>query len=235
MRFFTVKKSTLVIVFLCVLLSLFVTTVCLTARETSSPKAHYTVVIDAGHGGIDGGCVGKETGVFESDLNLTYAKILQECLNNMGISTLLTRTDSNGLYEDGVSNRKKSDMKKRKEIIEDASPVLVVSIHMNSYTLSSSRGAQAFYKKGNEEGEKLCSDIQDELHSQLDFANPQEKVGDYYIVNCTDIPSVLVECGFLSNIEEEALLVSRDYQEKVCYAITCGIVKYLNETNNVTI
>ncbi len=228
MRFFTVKKSTLVIVFLCVLLSLFVTTVCLTARETSSPKAHYTVVIDAGHGGIDGGCVGKRTGIYESDLNLEYAKILASHLENMGISSVLTRTDSNGLYEEGVSNRKKSDMKKRKEIIENASPMLVISIHMNSYTRDSSRGAQAFYKKGNEEGGKLCSDIQDELHSMLDYASSQEKVGDYYIVNCTDIPSVLIECGFLSNREEEALLMSKDYKEKVCYAITCGIIKYLN-------
>lgn len=228
MRFLTIKRSTLFIILMCVILILSLSAVFFATKETSSPKGSFIVVIDAGHGGIDGGCVGKATGVYESDLNLEYAKILASQLKNMGISSVLTRTDSNGLYEEGVSNRKKSDMKKRKEIIENASPMLVVSIHMNSYTRDSSRGAQAFYKKGNEEGGKLCSDIQDELHSMLDYASSQEKVGDYYIVNCTDIPSVLIECGFLSNREEEALLMSKDYKEKVCYAITCGIIKYLN-------
>lgn len=228
MRFLTIKRSTLFIILMCVILILSLSAVFFATKETSSPKGSFTVVIDAGHGGIDGGCVGKMTGVYESDLNLEYAKILACHLENMGISSVLTRRDSNGLYEEGVSNRKKSDMKKRKEIIENASPMLVVSIHMNSYTRDSSRGAQAFYKKGNEEGGKLCSDIQDELHSMLDYASSQEKVGDYYIVNCTDIPSVLIECGFLSNREEEALLMSKDYKEKVCYAITCGIIKYLN-------
>lgn len=228
MRFLTIKRSTLFIILMCVILILSLSAVFFATKETSSPKGSFTVVIDAGHGGIDGGCVGKTTGVYESDLNLEYAKILASQLENMGISSVLTRRDSNGLYEEGVSNRKKSDMKKRKEIIENASPMLVVSIHMNSYTRDSSRGAQAFYKKGNEEGGKLCSDIQDELHSMLDYASSQEKVGDYYIVNCTDIPSVLIECGFLSNREEEALLMSKDYKEKVCYAITCGIIKYLN-------
>ena len=228
MRFLTIKRSTLFIILMCVILILSLSAVFFATKETSSPKGSFTVVIDAGHGGIDGGCVGKTTGVYESDLNLEYAKILACHLENMGISSVLTRRDSNGLYEEGVSNRKKSDMKKRKEIIENAMPMLVVSIHMNSYTRDSSRGAQAFYKKGNEEGGKLCSDIQDELHSMLDYASSQEKVGDYYIVNCTDIPSVLIECGFLSNREEEALLMSKDYKEKVCYAITCGIIKYLN-------
>ena len=228
MRFLTIKRSTLFIILMCVILILSLSAVFFATKETSSPKGSFIVVIDAGHGGIDGGCVGKTTGIYESDLNLEYAKILASHLENMGISSVLTRTDSNGLSEEGVSNRKKSDMKKRKEIIENASPMLVVSIHMNSYTRDSSRGAQAFYKKGNEEGGKLCSDIQDELHSMLDYASSQEKVGDYYIVNCTDIPSVLIECGFLSNREEEALLMSKDYKEKVCYAITCGIIKYLN-------
>ena len=214
---------------MCVILILSLSAVFFATKETSSPKGSFIVVIDAGHGGIDGGCVGKTTGVYESDLNLEYAKILASHLENMGISSVLTRTDSNGLYEEGVSNRKKSDMKKRKEIIENASPMLVISIHMNSYTLRSSHGAQTFYKNGSEAGKTLAGDIQSQLKSNLGYVRGEAQVGDYYIVNCTDIPSVLVECGFLSNKNEERLLIDKDYQDKVCYAIMCGIVKYLNE------
>lgn len=193
------------------------------------PNSKYLVLIDPGHGGIDGGCVGIETGVYESELNLTYSRNLASQLMNMGISAKLTRTDENGLYDESAKNLKKSDMKKRKEIIEQEVPTLVVSIHMNSYTLRSSRGAQTFYKNGNEEGKTLAMDIQSQLKSNLGYVRGEAQVGDYYIVNCTEIPSVLVECGFLSNQNEERLLIDKDYQDKVCYAIMCGIVKYLNE------
>lgn len=198
----------------------------------SVPNSKYTVVVDAGHGGIDGGCVGNTTGVYESDLNLLYAYNLAEQLQNINISVSLTRTDSSGLYETGVSNLKKSDMKKRKEIIENASPDLVVSLHMNSFPLRTCCGAQTFYKKGNESGEILATFVQTQMFNMLENAKKTAKEGDYYIVTCTDIPSVLVECGFLSNKEEELLLQSKSYQDKVCYAIVCGVVEYLNEANS---
>lgn len=192
------------------------------------PKGECVVVIDAGHGGIDGGCVGKMTGVYESELNLTFAQNLAKQLENMGVSVRLTRCDGNGLYDSSKKNLKKSDMKRRKEIIEESNPTLVVSLHMNSFPLSSCSGAQTFFKKGSEEGEKFATCVQQELGTQIEGAKKTAKVGDYYIVNCTDIPSVLVECGFLSNPQEEALLQTKAYQTKLCYAIACGIVKYLN-------
>lgn len=192
------------------------------------PKGECTVVIDAGHGGIDGGCVGKMTGVYESELNLTFAQNLAKQLENMGVSVRLTRSDGNGLYDPSQKNLKKSDMKRRKEIIEESNPTLVVSLHMNSFPLSSCSGAQTFFKKGSEEGEKFATCVQQELGVQIEGAKKTAKVGDYYIVNCTDIPAVLVECGFLSNPQEEALLQTKAYQTKLCYAIACGIVKYLN-------
>ncbi|NCB48716.1 MAG: N-acetylmuramoyl-L-alanine amidase [Clostridia bacterium] len=195
----------------------------------SVPNSKYTVVVDAGHGGIDGGCVGSTTGVFESELNLAYAYNLAKQLQNMNISVVLTRTDSNGLYETGVSNLKRSDMKKRREIIENVSPDLIVSLHMNSYSLKSCQGAQAFYKKGNECGEMLATYVQTQMYNMLGNAKKTAQVGDYYLVTCTDIPSVLVECGFLSNVEEELLLQKKSYQDKVCYAILCGVVEFLNE------
>ena len=193
------------------------------------PSSKYTVVIDAGHGGIDGGCEGKTTGIYESELNLVYTKILAKMLNNYGISVVMTRSDEKGLYNSDATNLKRSEMKKRQEIIENTKPDLVVSIHMNSYPLKTCRGAQTFYKKGNEIGKKLASDVQSELASQIDYSKKSAKVGDYYILNCNDLPSVLVECGFLSNPQEELLLQDKTYQEKLCYALTCGIIRFLNE------
>lgn len=197
------------------------------------PSSKYLVVVDAGHGGIDGGCVGKDTGVYESNLNLKYAYNLATQLSNMNISVILTRTDENGLYDSGVPNLKKSDMLKRKNIIESNAPDLVISIHMNSFPLRSCNGAQAFYKKGSQSGKILAQDIQGQLYDLLDNARTQANVGDYYIVNCTDIPSVLVECGYLSNPNEERLLQQEDYQNKVCYAISCGVIKFLNENKHL--
>lgn len=193
------------------------------------PNSTHTVVIDAGHGGIDGGCVGKTTGVYESNLNLTFARKLAKQLNNFGISVVMTRSDEKGLYDSNATNLKRSEMQKREQIILDSNADLVISIHMNSYPLQSCRGAQTFYKKGNEIGKQLADDIQNELNSQIDYAKKTSKVGDYYVLNCNELPSVLVECGFLSNPQEEKLLINDNYQEKFCYALCCGILKFLDE------
>lgn len=194
----------------------------------SVANAKHTIVIDAGHGGIDGGSVGKERGTVESELNLTYAKNLAKLLNNMGINVVLTRSDNNGLYEPNAKSLKKSDMKKRKEIIENTNPTLIVSIHMNSFSSPRARGAQTFYKKDNAEGKILAENIQKQLKTNIEYGKESCKIGDYYILNCTDIPAVLVECGFLSNKEDEELLVSADYQNKICYSILSGIIAFLN-------
>lgn len=193
------------------------------------PKSRYTVVVDAGHGGIDGGCVGKSTGVYESDLNLKYSRELAKQLNSLGISVVMTRNSGDGLYDSGASNLKRSEMKRREEIIRSSSCNLVVSIHMNSFPIRSARGAQVFYKKNNEEGEVLASSIQENLKDNIPYAKKTSKVGDYYILNCTDLPSALVECGFLSNAEEELLLQDASYLENFCRVLAGGIVKFLDE------
>lgn len=198
------------------------------------PNSTKTVVIDAGHGGIDGGCVGKRTKVKESDLNLQIAISLAEVLNKMDISCVLTRTNKNGLYDDSAKNLKKSDMLKRKEVIDVVNPDVVISIHMNSFPLSSANGAQAFYKKGSEVGKILADDVQKELHDTLDNAKQTAKVGDYYMVNCTDLPAVLVECGYLSNPSEEDLLQDKNYQTRLCMAIARGIVRFLDESKTLS-
>lgn len=187
-----------------------------------------TVVIDAGHGGIDGGCVGTLEGSNERELNLLYANTLKRYLEEYGIRVVMTRTTTDGLYSSFSTNRKKDDMAKRKEIIENAKPDVIISIHMNSFPLKSSRGAHVFYNPDREVSKKLGESIQSVLYSSLAYAQKEAGVGDYYMLTCTNVPAVIVECGFLSNPEEEILLLSPEYREKVCYAILCGIIKYLD-------
>lgn len=194
---------------------------------SSSPRHITTVVIDAGHGGIDGGCTGVNTGISESELNLTYANLLKSSLERSGMQVIMTRKDMNGLYDEGSSSLKKSDMNKRREIIEQVNPDLVVSIHMNSFSSPSSKGAQVFYDIDNAASKYLSTCIQDQFVEYLPYAKKTSKAGDFYMVNCTNIASVLVECGYLSSPVEEKLLISKDYQALLIKCITYGIIEYL--------
>lgn len=231
--FILIKKKWLIVFSLLLIVVLGITFLLIgisvkSVNSYSVANAKYTVIIDAGHGGIDGGSVGKTLGAIESELNLTYAKNLAKQLNTMGINTVFTRKDEKGLYDESAKNLKRSDMKKRKEIIESTNPTLVISIHMNSFSSQRARGAGTFYKVGNEQGKKLAENIQSQLKTNIEYGKSSSKVGDYYILNCTDIPAVLVECGFLSNPEDEKLLLSADYQNKICYSILSGIIAFLN-------
>lgn len=228
MRILTIKRRT-IIIFLCVLVCLVMIGVYFGLKTTSAqPNIKPTIVIDAGHGGRDGGAVGKTTGVTESLLNLQFALKLKDLCENYNFNVVLTRKDMNGLYSAFATNKKKSEMQKRQEIIESANPDVVISLHMNSFPVSSSRGAQVFYAEGNESGKVLGESVQNALHDEIDYAKSVAKVGDFYVLNCTEKAGILVECGFLSNAEEEILLQQEDYQEKFCYAILYGILTYFS-------
>ena len=208
---------------------------CLTSLKsgnTVSAKFNKTVVVlDAGHGGVDGGVAGKVTGVKESELNLLIVKKLEKYLIDAGFEVVLTRSTDAGLYGLATSNLKKKDMKKRKEIIEKSQPALVVSVHLNEYSLPSRSGAQVFYSEENEESKILAQSIQQEFNSLEEGSRDFSALkGDYYIVNCTRYPSVIAECGFLSNEREERLLITSEYQGKIAYSIFKGIVSYLTQT-----
>lgn len=198
----------------------------------SSQIENYTeskivVVIDPGHGGSDPGKVGINDAL-EKDINLAIAMKLKELLENEGYEVVLTRKDNNGLYKDSDTNKKVADMKKRCEIIENAEADIVVSIHQNSYTNESVSGAQVFYYKNSQEGKKLAAAIQEALKNYLDEDNNRvEKANDsYYMLLHTPCPTVIVECGFLSNYEEAQALITEDYQQKVAQAIMMGIEGY---------
>ena len=224
MKFLTIKKHTMCVILVGVILICSIVGVCYAVKATSSPKALYTIVIDAGHGGRDGGAVGS-TGVTESELNLAFSLKLKEMCEDYGFKVVLTRKDMNGLYSLFASNKKKSEMQKRQEIIEKAKPDVMVSIHMNSFSASSS-GAQCFYANGNESGQVLATSVQQALSTEIEHTGTSAKVGDFYVLNCTDYPSVLVECGFLSNPDEERKLCDEDYQSNFCRLLLYGILDY---------
>lgn len=188
------------------------------------------VVIDAGHGGDDPGKVGIN-GANEKDVNLRIAELVKGFLKANDIEVVMTRESDEGLYDSGASNKKVQDMKKRIEMIDEAAPLLTVSIHQNSYPEEYVHGAQVFYYTGSVQGQQLAEYIQDQLVERADPENKRRiKANDsYYLLKKTDVPIVIVECGFLSNSAEAEKLCTPEYQERVAWAIHMGIMQYLNE------
>jgi len=191
--------------------------------SVDSPIYDYTIVIDAGHGARDGGCVGV-SGSIEKDLNLEYALTLKSLLETKNIKVIMTRTNDDELYDDNAINKKLSEMKARATLIKNTAPDLVVSIHMNSFPLKSVNGAKAFYRADSEKSKIVADNIQKSMHYYCNIKSKTSASGDYYILNCTDYTSVLVECGYLSNIEEEQKLIKTEYREKLMHSVYVGIL-----------
>ena len=196
-------------------------------QADSLVKFNYTIVVDSGHGGRDAGASGINTGAKESDISLAISKKLQQYLINFGFDVVMTRETSDGLYSETATNFKKDDMEKRSKLINKSNADMIVSIHLNSFPGISEKGAQAFYEPSNEKSISLSNHIRNQLVNNLPNARENTNKGDYYILKTkSDIPCSLIECGFLSNPDEEALLITEEYQQKVAYAIFCGIVEY---------
>lgn len=187
------------------------------------------IVIDAGHGGDDPGKIGINNAL-EKEINLEIAQKLYTTLTDNQIPAVMTRSTDDGLYAESATNKKVDDMQKRCRIIEDATPLFTVSIHQNSYPSSEISGAQVFYYTQSQKGKELAECIQAELIRQLAPANRrQAKANDsYYLLKKTSSPTVIVECGFLSNPTEADLLCDPDYQDLVVSAIYSGIRAYLD-------
>lgn len=190
-------------------------------------EAAWFVVIDAGHGGNDPGKVGINN-VLEKDVNLKIAQKLKQLLEAQDIEVIMTRTEDKGLYDETDNNKKISDMKKRCEIVNDSGAHLMVSIHQNSYVSPGVKGAQTFYYSGSEQSRQAAGFIQKNLINTLDKSNGRtEKANNnYYMLLNVKCPAVIVECGFLSNPTETALLIEDSYQDSVAWAIHLGIMQY---------
>lgn len=192
----------------------------------TQPKFNYTIVVDAGHGGVDGGAVGNVTKVTESYLNLKYAEELKKICQEFGFKVVMTRSDMGGLYSPTATNKKKSEMENRKKTIEESDGDVVISIHMNSFPSKSSRGAQVYYRENLEQGKILADKVQLQLYKSIQNSKKTSKVGDFFVLNCTEKPAILVECGFLSNEEEEILLCNDDYRKDFCNSLFLGVLSF---------
>lgn len=198
----------------------------LTKTQTDSGRI---VVIDAGHGGIDPGKVGINQAL-EKDVNLEIALKLRKYLEAQDIEVVMTRTEDKGLYQETDANKKVQDMKARLSIMEEAGPKLVVSIHQNSYPEESVNGVQVFYYRDSAAAKEAALLMQEQLITSLrpDKEREAKENTTYYILKKTTVPTIIVECGFLSNAKEAALLVTPDYQERVAWAVHLGVLRYLN-------
>lgn len=188
------------------------------------------IVVDAGHGGRDSGKVGVNDAL-EKDINLSLALKLKATLEKEEIEVVLTRDSDIGLYSEDSTNKKAEDMQNRCKIIADANPVFTVSLHQNSYTSPEVRGAQVFYYGQSKEGKELADIIQSSLTANVSPENTRTAKANesYYLLKKTPTPTVIVECGFLSNPEEADLLLTEDYQDKLIEAIRLGIMEYLEK------
>ncbi len=179
----------------------------------------FSVLIDAGHGGFDVGATGV-SGVTEQQLNLQVAQQLQQVLQNRGIPCYMTRTD-----EGALGKSKDEDMRNRAQIIYESPATVMVSIHMNAFSQDSTvSGPQVFYQEGSREGEKLAGIIQSQLNEL--GGSRQCSANDLMVLRAGNAPAVLVECGFISNPDEEAKLRDSRYQKKLAKAIADGLEAY---------
>lgn len=190
------------------------------------------IVIDPGHGGIDGGATSC-TGVLESKINLEIALRVNDMLHLLGVDTVMTRTTDTSLHTQGntIAAQKVSDLKERVKMASDSANAMLVSIHQNNFTDSRYSGAQVFCSP-NAESMDIATRMQDAFVKTINLgSNRKCKRGEgIYLLQKVTIPAILVECGFLSNHAEEAKLRSEEYQKEVAAVIACVSSTYLHAT-----
>lgn len=204
----------------------------LVREETELRQEKGTIVLDAGHGGFDSGTVGS-SGISEKELNLIYAKKLEGLLEEAGYRVVQTRNTEDGLYDETQNNKKAQDMQQRCAIIAQEQPLLTISIHQNSYPQDAAVcGPQVFYYEQSQEGQKLAFLIQKYLNEIPDVMRQRTEKGNasYYILKRSESTTVIVECGFLTNVQEEELLQQEMYQNQIVTAVCQGILEYLEGT-----
>ncbi|WP_304508433.1 N-acetylmuramoyl-L-alanine amidase [Anaerotignum sp.] len=203
---------------------------CLSVKENREsvrvllPVDQKVIILDAGHGGWDPGKTGVG-GEDEKNINLKIMGKLQQYLEQGGATVYITRAT-----DEALGSKKRADMAERKKIANESSGDILVSIHQNAFPSTGVKGAQVFYHKSSEQGKRLAESVQDELKSKVDSENQRlaKQNSDYYILRTTEIPAIIVECGFLSNPTEEALLNDEAYQDKLAWAIYLGITDYFS-------
>ena len=233
-----INKKRLGLILSIVLISLFTFTLQMAQNEeiietTSTPVSGKTIVLDAGHGIPDEGAQSRN-GTTEAETNLKITLKLQNLLEQSGCKVVLTRSDENAIYDlDAKTLRQKkiSDIHNRVKIGNESSADLFISIHLNKIPQEQYYGWQCFYKTGDEKSEKLAKNIQESLNKAIKKENKRVamKLDKVYIIKHVEIPISIVECGFLSNLEEEKQLLNDEYQDKLAWGIYNGINNYFYE------
>lgn len=202
-----------------------------TASVNSNNQSKVTIVLDAGHGGEDGGAVAND--VVEKEINLSITLKLAEIFKSSGYDVILTRSTDDFVDAKGstLRERKVSDMKNRLKIFNSCDENIVISIHQNKFTQEKYCGTQIFYSTNNSESSILANNIQSSVVTLIQPENIRQcksATEDIYLLKNAEVPAIIVECGFISNINEANNLKSNDYQNKLSYAIFMGFMEYYN-------
>ena len=204
-----------------------------TIAETQPVPRTVTFIIDAGHGGIDGGATSC-TGVLESQLNLEVSLRLNDLIQLLGYRTVMVRTTDTSVHTSGgsIAQIKLSDLKERVRIVNETENGILVSIHQNTFTDSRYAGAQVFYAGEGSRG--LAEKLQAQLVQVLNPTSRRQckPAKGIYLMEKIDRPGVLIECGFLTNPEECENLSKKEYQKELSFAIFCGIIEYIEKINS---
>lgn len=199
-------------------------------KAEASPKEGKVILIDPGHGGFDGGAASK-SGTIEKDINLAISLKLKKALESEGYTVILTRESDEGLYSKGqtIKEKKREDLNKRRNLKKEVSCDVFISIHQNMFPQAKCFGAQTWYA-ANEKSQKLADEIQNSLKENIKDGNNRvsKPAGDAYLIlrDEYDCAAILLECGFLSNPEEEQRLKSEDHQNLMVNAISLGLDRY---------
>ena len=229
---FVIKRKKLFIYLATIMVAVFLVALINEQSTTVSavPSSNHIIILDPGHGGADGGASGSD-GTIEKDLNLKIALKVQKLLQQSGCTVFMTRSDDRSLstIEDEINKmRKVADLNNRHQMADDLKVEGFVSIHMNTFSDPQYFGSQVFYSSSPADSKYLADYIQDEIR-KIDPENQRvtkNGSGSIFILNDVSVPSVVVECGFLSNEKDLTRLKSEDYQNKLAGAIYNGIVRF---------
>ena len=228
-----VRKSNISLIVLIFLLSIAIYSLNMGVDSSSAVSAtQKTIIVDAGHGGEDPGAVSDYSGTCEKDINLIIAKLVKENLETSGYNVIMTREEDVLVYSEGTTNivqKRKQDLLRRKGMMDNSGADIVVSIHLNKFPQTQYYGAQTFYPPDSEDSRKLANFIQKSVRENVDENNTRQsllKKDKIIILKELKTPTTIVECGFLSNSEEEKKLVQEEYQKKLAKAIKEGIDNY---------
>ena len=226
------KKTFFILIGIVVFLLVFISTCSkeIIVQTTGNTKT-YKIVVDAGHGAPDGGAVSSD-GVEEAGLNLEIAEKLRDALEDEGFLVIMTREDENNIADTdkqkSIREMKSSDLNNRVNIANNSRADIMISIHMNKFEGGSSWGWQTFYSKNSDEGKRLATLVQSSIQKNIDRVNKRValSIEGIKIVDKTNIPVIIVECGFLSNAEDLRLLQTEEYQNKIVIGIINGVKEF---------